>query len=219
MSSNCTSNHWDYRLEREQAAWYQRFEKIGYLQGSRAPPVFATYWYHACMNILGSPAQNAEFGAKRRSLPYLMVVGRVVNRKLKVFFFGRFFSVFPHRKPTFESRFFGFPNKPTLKNRFVFFRSFFSPVPYANNAYTSVFKPRHVWTVLLPPQTSAHSTAARHRYNVLYIPGTGIGIMVSYPQRGLYRIKHGHFYIGISMASYPLPGLYRISIYHFLYRN
>ena len=53
MSSNFTRGIWDYLQVGSvvPAAWYQRFEKLWYLQGTRAPPVCATYWYHVCMNI------------------------------------------------------------------------------------------------------------------------------------------------------------------------
>ena len=39
MSSNCTRSHWDYKLEREQAAWYQRYHYSIY----RAPG------HHLCL--------------------------------------------------------------------------------------------------------------------------------------------------------------------------
>ena len=77
-----------------------------------------------------------------------MISSQGCEPKTESRFFGRFFSVFPDRKPTFLNRFFGCPKKQKPKNRLGFFGRFFSHVPYANNAYISVLKPRYVWTVL-----------------------------------------------------------------------
>ena len=66
-------------------------------------------------------------------------------------FFRSVFLGFSRPKTDFLESVFRLPKKNKPKNRLDFFRSFFFPIPYANNAYISVMKPRYVWTVLQPP--------------------------------------------------------------------
>ena len=54
-----------------------------------------------------------------------MISSQGCEPKTESRFFGRFFSVFPDRKPTFLNRFFGCPKKQKPKNRLGFFGRFF----------------------------------------------------------------------------------------------
>ena len=78
-----------------------------------------------------------------RFLAIVRHTAKVVNRKPKVGFFGRFFSFFRSRKPTL--RFFGCPKKRNQKTD-SFFSVVFFPVPHVKNAYKSVWKSRYGWT-------------------------------------------------------------------------
>ena len=126
--------------------------------------------------------------------------GLVLNRKPKAVFFGRFFSVFLDRKPTFWSRFFGCPKKPKPKNRLVFFRSFFfSAVPYANNAlHICIEAPSYRYSPLAPGARRYQHAEEQHggtgiTFFYIVLPGTGIDIiMASYPPRGLYNSTLHH---------------------------
>ena len=74
----------------------------------------------------------------------LCVVCRVVNRKPKVDFFGRFFRL---PKTDFLKSVFRLPQKNETEKPTRFFSvGFFFHVPYIKNAYISVWKPRYGWT-------------------------------------------------------------------------
>ena len=71
-------------------------------------------------------------------------------------------------KSDFLKSVFRLPKKNATEKPTRFFSvGFLIPVPYANNAYIPILKPRHIWTVLQPPQTAARRRATRHRCNVL----------------------------------------------------
>ena len=114
---------------------------------------------------------------------------RVVNRKPKKSFFSVGFSRF---FPT-ESRLFkvGFSVAQKNRNRktdWVCWVVFFPHVPYANNAYISVLKPR-LYGQSSSPRRQQHAAEQQSTgITFFYIPGTGSGIMASYPLRGFYRI-------------------------------
>ena len=123
-------------------------------------------------------------------------ISRGVNRKPKFVFFWSVFLGFSTPKTNFVLSVFRLLKKTeTEKTTGFILGRFFSPVPYANNAYISVLK-RHaaMYGQSSSPRRQQHA-AEQHGTGItfFYIPGTGIGMMTSYPLRGLYRIQYRQF--------------------------
>ena len=91
--------------------------------------------------VLEGPVLRLRLGSLHET------IARVVNRKPKSVFFGRFFSVFPTENRLFKVGFSVAQKNEKAKPTRLFSVGFFFPVPYANNAYIFGLKPRHVWRV------------------------------------------------------------------------
>ena len=113
---------------------------------------------------------------------------RVVNRKPKVVFSVGFSRFFPTESRLFKVGFSVAQKNRNRKTDWVCWVVFFPHVPYANNAYISVLKPR-LYGQSSSPRRQQHAAEQQSTgITFFYIPGTGSGIMASYPLRGFYRI-------------------------------